>query len=250
MTTTFTAELRPSSETTGACAVAEFDAYARSYLQDLNRGLSLSGESKDYFTSGRLQCLRKRLAVAGAAAPARIVDFGCGIGDTASAIASTFPHASVVGLDISTECLAVARKNFAGERVSFRLADEYDLTCDGQFDLLHCNGVLHHVPLDRRDAVARQMISLVKPGGFVCVWENNPYNPATRWVMSRIPFDRDAVMLRPSTTRALLARNGADCVSTAYLFYFPRWLSRLRRLEGMLEAVPLGAQYGVLARVP
>jgi hypothetical protein len=36
--------------------------------------------------------------------------------------------------------------------------------------------------------------------------ENNPWNPGTRYVMSRIPFDRDAIPLTPSAARHLLKR--------------------------------------------
>ena len=35
----------------------------------------------------------------------------------------------------------------------------------------------------------------LRPGGLFAFWENNPWNPGTRLVMSRIPFDRDAITL-------------------------------------------------------
>ena len=35
----------------------------------------------------------------------------------------------------------------------------------------------------------------LRPGGVFALWENNPWNPGTRLVMRRIPFDRNAVLL-------------------------------------------------------
>ncbi len=80
------------------------------------------------------------------------------------------------------------------------------------------------------------------------MWENNPWNPGTRYVMSRIPFDRDAVTLTPREARALVRANGFDIVDTTFLFIFPRALRWLRALEPPLARLPFGAQYQVLCR--
>src|SRR6059036_11455 len=42
----------------------------------------------------------------------------------------------------------------------------------------------------------------------ISFWENNPWNPGTRLVMSRIPFDRDAVPLSPPEVRRLVLTAG------------------------------------------
>jgi len=69
--------------------------------------------------------------------------------------------------------------------------------------------------------------------------------------MSRIPFDRDAIMLSPSETAALVRKAGLAPVSGAKsFFYFPRQLAFLRKAEGVLKHLPLGAQYLVLAAKP
>jgi hypothetical protein len=48
----------------------------------------------------------------------------------------------------------------------------------------------------------------LRPGGLFAPWENNPWNPNTRYVMSRIPFDRDATTLSPPKAVGLLRQNG------------------------------------------
>ncbi len=84
--------------------------------------------------------------------------------------------------------------------------------------------------------------------GCLRFFENNPLNPGTRYVMSRIPFDRDAITLTPWNARALLRSAGFDILGTDYLFYFPKVLSALRKVEPLLAKLPFGAQYLVLCR--
>ena len=68
--------------------------------------------------------------------------------------------------------------------------------------------------------------------------------------MSRVPFDRDAVMLFPHEARRLLRQAGLDIVLTDSLFIFPASLAGLRPLEPRLCKLPIGGQYLVLARKP
>jgi hypothetical protein len=68
--------------------------------------------------------------------------------------------------------------------------------------------------------------------------------------MSRIPFDRDAVMVWPHEARGLVESARLQVVRTDYCFIFPKALRPLRRLEPFLARLPLGAQYQVLARKP
>jgi SAM-dependent methyltransferase len=115
-------------------------------------------------------------------------------------------------------------------------------------DLVFSNGTFHHIPLDQRDGALAFIRSHLQPGGLLALWENNPWNPGTRWIMSRIPFDRDAITLPPPYARALLGRNGFDVLETTFYFVFPAFLKVARPLEPALSRFPLGAQYLVLAR--
>ena len=84
-------------------------------------------------------------------------------------------------------------------------------------------------------------------GGVLALFENNPLNPATRWVMSRIPLDRDAVLVPAWEARRHFRRCDMRLVHHGYLFYFPRALRVLRPLERYLVNLPLGAQYALFA---
>src|SRR5207248_830247 len=88
----------------------------------------------------------------------------------------------------------------------------------------------------------------LRPGGLFALWENNPWNPGTRYVMRRIPFDRDAIVLSAREVRHLVEQSGFEVLRTDFLFIFPRALRWFRFLERPLSAWPLGAQYQVLCR--
>jgi SAM-dependent methyltransferase len=117
-------------------------------------------------------------------------------------------------------------------------------------DLAFCNGVFHHIPVIDRLTAMKRVYSSLRPSGLFAFWENNPWNLATRYVMGRIPFDRDAVTLSPPAARRLLREGGFEVMRTDFLFFFPRHLSWLRSLEPRLTCLPLGAQYQILCRKP
>jgi SAM-dependent methyltransferase len=121
---------------------------------------------------------------------------------------------------------------------------------DGTLDLAYCNGVFHHIPLHEREAAVGYVYRAVRPGGLFALWENHPWNPGTRYVMSKCVFDKDAIVLTPSESRRLLTGQGFQVLRTDFAFIFPRTLKALRPLEKWLHKLPLGAQYQVLARKP
>lgn len=223
---------------------SEFDAFALNYDEALGRGIGVSGEGKEFFAKGRLEHLGRCLAQL-RIKPERVLDFGCGTG-------SSIPYLlrladSVKGVDVSCDSLEVARSRFAGNRrVELEIIGNFRE--EGAFDLVFCNGVFHHIPVDQREAAVGIVYRALKPGGLFAFWENNPWNPGTRLVMSRIPFDRDAVTLSPPEARWLLQSHGFEIVRQDFHFYFPRCLSALRVFESILKRVPLGAQYQILSR--
>jgi SAM-dependent methyltransferase len=217
---------------------------AEEYDEMLNCGIRLSGEDKFFFIAGRVRDLKRQLP--SDFDPRRILDFGCGGGDTSCFLAKIFPNAHVVGVDVAEQVLAYASNANGSARVTFRLTRDYNEL--EKFDLCYANGVFHHLKPAERPSALREIHKALAPGGYLALFENNPWNIGARMVMSRIPFDRDAQMLPPIETRKLVQENGFLPVATRFLFYLPRSLSRLRPLEAHLVALPLGAQYYVLAR--
>jgi SAM-dependent methyltransferase len=226
-------------------ATTEFDKYAADYELALAEGLSISGEDKNYFARGRIawlaSCLRQLVEE-----PRAALDFGCGTGSATPYLFDLIGVESVIGLDVSSKSLDVAKRTYGSACTQFLLFNQY-LTSE-RIDLAFCNGVFHHIPPSGRAAVVDYIYRLLRPGGLFALWENNPWNPGTRYVMSRIPFDRDATTLTAPETRRLLRAGGFEILRTDFLFIFPRVLSWLRCVEPLIAQLPLGAQYQVLCR--
>jgi predicted TPR repeat methyltransferase len=222
-----------------------FDRYAGNYELALSNALAPSGENREYFAEGRVEWLRRCLRKL-AVHPRTVLDFGCGDGVTSPRLRRSLAAESCTGVDVSSKSIELARKHFATEHIRYEVLA--DLRADSQMDLAYCNGVFHHIkPAERDDAVA-VVYDALKPGGLFAFWENNSWNPAARYVISRCPFDKDAILLSPLEARSLLKRAGFEILRTDFRFIFPHALRGLRKLEDFSVRLPLGAQYQVLCR--
>lgn len=224
-------------------APSRFDDYTDDYDAALGLGLSVSGEGRDYFAQGRLEFLARCLREMNVA-PAAALDFGCGDGASAPLLRTLVGARTIMGVDESPRSIAAARQKHAAGGATFTRLDEYAATSD--FDLVYTNGVFHHIPVAQRAAAIGLIRDSLKPGGLFSFWDNNPWSLAARYVMSKIPFDRDAVMLSAREVRGLVREAGFRVLRTDYLFIFPAALRALRPAERALRRLPLGAQYQVL----
>jgi trans-aconitate methyltransferase len=224
-----------------------FDAYATRYDTELNKALAISGETTAYFAHERVRWLARRLTRYRGVVR-QVMDFGCGTGSSVPVLVEALGATSGVGIDSSTGLLETARRAHQSERVRFMSLDEW--TPCGEIDLAYCNGVFHHIPKADRAGALRYIYRALRPGAVFSFWENNPWNPGTRYVMRQTPFDRDAEPLSPITARRLLKAGGFRPLETTFIFVFPRLLRRLRPVEPFLSRVPLGAQYHILCSRP
>ncbi len=224
--------------------MSELFERSEQYAEMLHQGIRLSGENQDFFIAGRIRHLQHALPPG--FCPRRILDFGCGTGSTVVHLSETFPQAEVVGVDTAASAIAWAQAKWASSaRISFCTVEGAGL--QAPFDLCYSNGVFHHIPPVDRPEALRWIHRALAPEGLMALFENNPWNPGTRMVMKRIPFDRDAQPLSPLEARALLRATGfCEVNPVRSLFYFPRPFAFLRFSERWLSCVPLGAQYCVI----
>jgi SAM-dependent methyltransferase len=225
----------------------EFDRFATSYDQDLAKSLAITGEDRSFYAQGRIdwtaQCvaqLRSQVR--------RVLDYGCGDGANAPLLAAKFKADHVLGVDVSSASIAVARQANYGAGVSFLCSDEW--TPDGTMDLGFTNGVFHHIPPRERRERLVAIRRALRPGGLFAFWENNPWNPGTRYVMSQCAFDEDAVTISPREAHKILSEAGFKLLRTDSLFYFPRQLRWLRIAERWFRGLPFGGQYQVFCQNP
>ena len=99
---------------------------------------------------------------------------------------------------------------------------------DRQFDVVTISAVLHHVPVEERQAVYRELGRVLKPGGRIYVFEHNPRNPLVRYVIARTPIDENAILLDAREVRHGLLDTARYELETDYLMFMPPGLAFLR----------------------
>jgi SAM-dependent methyltransferase len=226
---------------------AEFDKFAEEYLATHATNIRISGEEPDYFARAKIDEVGRRWAALKSAAPDAILDFGAGIGNTLPFLAEQFPGAAITGLDVSEKSLAIAERRFPGLATLVRY-DGGDIPLASQsFDLIFSACVFHHIEAAEHARLFGHLKSLLKPGGLMIVFEHNPVNPVTRYIVATCPFDENAVLIPAAQLKARQRQAGFDDVRVTYTGFFPGALKALRPLEPFMGALPIGAQYYTLA---
>jgi SAM-dependent methyltransferase len=226
----------------------DFDEFAADYSRQVDRVVAFSGQTQDFFLEAKARQLAATIrAQFGESSAPRILEVGCGPGMMQRRLRAHVGR--LWGIDTSLACLAQA--GHGGEGARLVAADGRRAPfVDGSFDLVFAVCVLHHVPPDRREGFVGEMARLTRRGGLVAVWEHNPWNPLTRRVVARCPFDRDAVLLSLPATRRLLRGAGLSRIRSLYGLFFP-WQGRgWQRAERLLARVPLGAQFAAFGVKP
>ncbi len=110
----------------------------------------------------------------------RILDAGCGTGVGTEYLVHLNSQASVVGIDLSSGALEVATqrcRRSGADRVEFHHLSLYDAEqLDGEFELINCVGVLHHLPDPIRGI--QSLAPKLAPGGLMHIFV---YAELGRW---------------------------------------------------------------------
>jgi len=157
--------------------------YGRTQIHDrweaVYRGNPLLDRLNDQIMDRIIACIRPPFG-------ARVLDAGCGIGDHTARLARK--GLDCVGIDISPGILAKAQDRIGvlglSSRVRFVCQALEDMSLGGEtFDVVHCRGVLMHIP-DWKAAL-RSLCTALKPGGHIVILENNVnalYSRAYLWL--------------------------------------------------------------------
>jgi ubiquinone/menaquinone biosynthesis C-methylase UbiE len=228
--------------------VAEFDRFAETYETVHRDNIRLSGEDPDYFARYKIEAVARRWAGEGLAAPRTILDFGTGVGNALPHLAKHFPRARITGVDVSPGSLEVAGRRFPAV-AELTLYDGQTLPmASGSQDLVFSSCVFHHIDAAAHIALLSELKRVLAPGGRLIIFEHNPINPVTRYIVATCPFDEDAVLIRAGAFKARQVQAGLRQVHVRFTGFFPNALKALRPLEGLLARLPLGAQYYTVAR--
>lgn len=140
------------------------------------------------------RCFPFGSAIAAALPKARggtVLDIGCGLGSD-SLLFSHLGAREVVGIDLSEQSIALAEKRAAVSSgigsVRFVVGDVGDPRQQeslGQFDLVWCSAILHHV-IPELEATVRALRTCVRPGGRLVIKE--PVAPSRALRRARLAF--------------------------------------------------------------
>ena len=124
---------------------------------------TLSWDPKTYLTfeNERTRPAAELLARIPADNPKRVVDLGCGPGNSTALLASRWPDAALEGLDNSAEMLAQVKTT--GIRATWIQSDIASWTPTQSFDVVYANAALQWV--GHHDTLLPKLMSHVAPGG-------------------------------------------------------------------------------------
>lgn len=186
-----------------------------------------------------------------------VLDVGCGTGVLAAEVAGAGFEA--VGVDVSPGMLAeAAGRGLAGVFAAFSTALPF---ADDTFNLAITVATLHHLETPARVALTiSEMARVVRPDGYVVIWDHNPLNPYWPILMKRVPQDSGEERLVPLAEVLAGARAaGLQVVAARRLGLIPdfvpaRLMPLARLAEQVVEAVPplslIAAHNVVIGRKP
>ncbi|MCH8806373.1 MAG: methyltransferase domain-containing protein [Planctomycetes bacterium] len=174
----------------------------------------------------------------------RVLDVGCGTGELMRSLEQSFRN--VQGCDPSLSMVCRAGVNAA------YMPSELQLPFDaGTFDVATCACVYHHIAPEIRLAHLAEIRRVLKPGGVLLVFEHNPRNPLTQFIVHRCPIDASAKLIGAPGMKRLFRSAGFERVRTRYYLFLPRRLYRhFGACERLFSLTTLGGQYCSIARNP
>jgi SAM-dependent methyltransferase len=185
----------------------------------------------EHYLEKRIRLVKELLPGGGS-----VLDVGCGTGRLAAAVAGE--GYTVFGADLSSRMVRRAReRGLDGTAVALTTRLPF---ADASVDLALTVATLHHLETPHRVAeTVAEMGRVVRPGGFVVLWDHNPANPYWPILMKRVPQDSGDERLVPRAE--LLADTRAAGLVPYRVFrsgFTPDFLpAALARPWGWLEAV-------------
>jgi SAM-dependent methyltransferase len=218
----------------------EFDRHAETYRSEVDQAAGVSVEG---LAGEKARLILDVLSGAlGSPDRLRVLDIGCGIGLVEQELEQKV--ADLWATDMSEKSVEIAKARAPATR--FIHSGGETLPFDsGSFDAVFTICVIHHVPPAARATFIGEMLRVLRSGGVAIIFEHNPLNPMTRFIVSRCAFDDDAILLRCRESERLLTDAGATVAGRRYVGFSPIRHAVVERMERSLGWLPAGAQYCV-----
>jgi len=140
----------------------------------------------------------------------RVLDIGCGPGYLCESMAELVgPSGAVVGIDVSTDLIAVCNRQKAHPWISYAIGNATELgPSDASFDAVVCTQVAEYVP--DVDRVLTEAFRVLKPGGrtiFVATdWDGVVWHSDDRARMAAVMTAWEAHCAHPRLPRSMASR--------------------------------------------
>lgn len=228
----------------------DFDNYADNYREIHTQNIQkLSGKDSDYFSEYKIKEISD---VLNNNAKLKILDVGCGDGNTARYFKKYFTNSEYIGIDISKSSIDIAKNKYKSEeKISFEQYNGKNIPyTENTFDIIFIACVLHHVVKKEHEDLLKECKRVLKKNGRIIIFEHNPYNPLTIKTVNTCPFDEDAVLMNSKYLNKLLKDVGFVDVNVRYTIFVPRVkiLEKLVFIEKYLYWLPIGGQYYLIGK--
>ncbi len=219
-----------------------FDSFAETYREVHTKSIkNVSGTDSFYFAEYKV----KELVQFEENKEARVLDLGCGDGVTEVFLEKYFPLFNITGIDISEKSIEEAQKKQL-KKSAFQIYDGNQIPfAKESFDVIFVAGVLHHIDAAKQQAIVNELFRVLKVHGHLYLFEHNPVNPLTRFLVNTCVFDKGVKLLYSKKCKGLLQKSGFRIQNLIYTIFFPRtgFFKKLITLEKYIRKVPIGGQY-------
>jgi trans-aconitate 2-methyltransferase len=137
------------------------------------------------FEDERTRPSRDLLAQVPLVSPKRVVDMGCGPGNSTELLVERFPEAEVIGLDTSSNMLEEARRRVP--RARFAEADAATWLPEPETDLVFANAIYQWVPEHLQ--ILPRVLAALPPGGVLAVQIPDNFNEPSHEAMRAVAAD-------------------------------------------------------------
>lgn len=224
----------------------DFDGFAKDYRDIHTDNVKISGADSFYFAEMKV----KLIVPYESNTALKILDIGCGDGATELFMQKYFSKWKIEGIDISEKSIDAATER-ALANANFLLYNGSTIPLPTEsIDIAFIAGVLHHIDYKFHQMLVKEIARVLKKGGRLYLFEHNPLNPLTRYLVNTCVFDKDAKLLKSSYATWLLKQNNFTITFKKFIIFFPRKgiFLKLLFLEKYLQFLPLGGQYFIAGK--
>lgn len=124
----------------------------------------------------------------------QVLDVGCATGTMTLEIQRRYPQARVTGLDPDPLALERARRAAAAASVSVAFEQGYAQQtpyADATFDRVLSSFMFHHLKLEQKRGMLREVLRVLKPGGALCLLDFAPSTSRANGLLARVLHAQD-----------------------------------------------------------